>query len=183
MCGFSGVTGHSGVTITRSCSGTLGKCHNCVSSCCRCVFMWAFRLFTFKNTLWNEAIVNQTATTVIHNCIKMFLCLTQDMAYFPHSLQGKTTAESVSPLVVLEGELLTEAELKGRFSVDALFSAGELQSSRRLVWVHVSSFICCEKHSNFTQKQMVCNYLLVPNPFFHKTAVNNLQNGQGNLQS
>lgn len=153
MGGFSGVTGHSGVPITRSCSGTLANCHNGMSSCCRCVFMWAFRLFTFKNTLWKEAIVNQTATTVIHNWMKMFLCLTQDVAYFPHSLQGKTTAESVSPLVVLEGELLTEAEPKGRVSVDDLFSAGELQSSRRLFWVHVSSFICCEKHGHFTQKR------------------------------
>lgn len=97
--------------------------------------------------------MNQTTTTVIHNCMKMFLCLTQDMAYFPHSVQGKTTAESVSPLVVLlEGELLTEAEPKGRVSEDALFSAGELQSSRRLFWVHVSSLICCEKNSIFTPK-------------------------------
>lgn len=152
MGGFRCVTGLSGVTITWSCSRTLGNCHSFVSSCWRCVFMWALRLFTFKNTLWNEAIMNQTATTVIHNWMKMFLCLTQDVAYFPHSLQGKTTAESVSPLVVLEGELLTEAEPKGRVSVDDLFSAGELQSSRRLFWVHVSSFICCEKHGHFTQK-------------------------------
>jgi len=78
--------------------------------------------------------------------MKMFLFLTQDAAYFPHSLQGKTRAESVSPLVVLlEGELLTEAEPKDWVSVEALCSAGELQSSRRLFWFHVSPFVCWEK--------------------------------------
>lgn len=177
MACFSGVTGQPRVTITWSGSGTLGNCHNCVSSCCRCVFMWAFRLFTFKNTLWKEIYVNQTATTVIHNCMKMFLFLTQNAAYFPHSVQGKTIAESVSPLVVLlEGELLTEAEPKGWVSVVTLCSFGELQSSRRLFWFHVSPFVSLEKNG-ISLPRNKC--LLVPTPFFLTSTVINCKMGGG----
>lgn len=62
---------------------------------------------------------------------------------------GKTRAKSVSPLVVLlDGELLTEAEPKVSVRADGLCSAGELQSRRRLFWVHVSSFVCLKNHRN-----------------------------------
>lgn len=149
MACFSGVTEQPLVMITWSGSGTLGNCHNCVSSCCRCVFMWAFRLFTFKNTLWKEIYRESDSKLVIHNCMKMFLVLTQGAAYFPHSVQGKTMAESVSPLVVLlDGELLTEAEPNGCVNVDTLCSVGELQSSWRLFWFHVSTFVSLEKNGS-----------------------------------
>lgn len=143
-------------TATTVCPPAVG-----VSSCGH------FDFSPSKTPYEKKYIVNQTATTVIHICMKMFLFLTQDAAYFPHSVQGKTMAESVSPLVVLlEGELLTDAEPKGWVSVDALCSFGELQSSRRLFWFHVSPFVSLEKNGNSLPRNRC---LLVPTAFFFRT--------------
>lgn len=71
-----GCFGQPDDTSPLSWSGTLGNCHKCASSCCLCVFMWAFRLLTLKNTLWSKARYESDHSRDVLRCFWFWLRLT-----------------------------------------------------------------------------------------------------------
>ncbi len=132
MCGFSGLTGHSGVTITWSCSGTLEKCHNCVSSAAGVSSCGHFDFSPSKTPYeTRQSWIRPQPLwfiTVWRFCVWLRRWLT-----FHTRLQGRWQLNQYLHWWCWRENFSHKPEPKGRVSVDALFSAEELQSSRRLV--------------------------------------------------